>query len=140
MIGFRFAFLLISVLVMSLTARSEAEELQITDYFGLVRAQRNVAQKVAVRITVLRNPRVAFDTTDEKPLLNQRTGFAGDIEAVASGPNTYIFPGVSPGVWRIRLRNRAILLDGVEILDGEVRPPAGQGLSGESGSLVEGAK
>lgn len=94
-----------------------SEELQITDYLGLIRAQRSINGKVTVRITTLRSVRNAFDDGANRPVLTQRTGFAGDIEAVESRTDEYLFNGVSAGVWRIRMRNRALLLDKVEILD-----------------------
>lgn len=90
------------------------EDLQITDYLGLIRAQRSIRGKATVVITV-RHSEDADLSDKSVPLLSQRTGVALDIESVQSSPNEYRFLEVSPGVWRIRLRNKGLLLDSVRI-------------------------
>jgi len=91
-----------------------SEDLQITDYLGLIRAQRSIKGKAIVSITVKHSDHgEPFDKS--VPLLTQRTGIALDIESVQSSPNQYRFLDVAPGVWRIRLRNKGLLLDNVSI-------------------------
>ena len=97
-----------------------ADELQVTDYLGLTRAQKEIDGKVSVTITVRRNEKEELDVGFGNPLLVQRTGVSPNIEGVEVAPMTYEFRGVSAGVWRIRLRNKGLLLDKVEIL-GDVR-------------------
>ena len=105
---------------------ADAQELQIADYLGLIRAQRMIHDKVSVRISVISNPRTPFRDSENNPILTQRTGFSGDIEALKVRDNVFVFNGVTPGFWRIRLRNNSLLLNAVEIIDdgdqAKVRP------------------
>ncbi len=94
-----------------------ADELQITDYFGLIRAQKDIKDKATVKITVRRSDTEPLDIGFGNPLLVQRTGVSPNIEALEIAPLVYEFPGVATGVWRIRLRNKGLLLDSVEIID-----------------------
>ena len=91
-----------------------AEELQITDYLGLIRAQSQIYGKATVSITVrVEDDADLLDKT--VPVLTQRTGIALDIESVQKSRLEYRFENVSAGVWRIRLRNKGLVLDSVTI-------------------------
>ncbi len=91
-----------------------AEDLQITDYLGLIRAQRSIEGKVAVSITVRRSEDA--DLSEKSvPVLTQRTGIALDIVSIQRSTFEYRFENVSAGVWRIRLRNKGLVLDSVTI-------------------------
>lgn len=110
------AVLLIACSGFSLNA-AYADDLQITDYYGLIRAQRDIRNKATVKITVRRSETEPLDIGFGNPLLVQRAGVSPNIEAVEVAPSVYEFSGVATGVWRIRLRNKGLLLDSVEIID-----------------------
>lgn len=124
--GIRFGFLVEFSLALGLLLaffhfsclRASADELQVTDYLGLTRAQKEIGGKVAVTITVKRNEKEELDVGFGNPLLVQRTGVSPNIEGIEVAPMTYEFRDVSAGVWRIRLRNKGLLLDKVEIAGG----------------------
>jgi hypothetical protein len=94
-----------------------AEQLQVTDYLGLLRAQKEISGSVVVTITVRYSDNLTSQNISDYPLLVHKTGISSDIESSMQGPNTFIFNDVKPGVWRIRLRNKGLTLDSVIISD-----------------------
>ena len=111
----RFLLILFLLLTHSLAVVPlAAEDLQVTDYLGLIRAQRSINAKATVTITVRRSEEESM-LENTAPLLTQRTGIALDIESVQRSSLEYRFENVPPGIWRIRLRNKGLVLDSVVI-------------------------
>jgi hypothetical protein len=102
------------LLMVQLLRQVSAEELQVVDHLGLIRAQREITDRADVKISVRLIPEFVGER-DIRPLISQKTGISPDIEGVSSGEGWYRFHGVSPGLWRIRLRSKGVLLDSVSI-------------------------
>lgn len=102
---------LVSVVIFPVTVF--AADLTVIDSLGLVRAMKSVDTSGRVIVEVV----LPEANGNPKPLLLSNTdGMAPDIVGTRDSQNGYVFEGVSPGTWEIRVRDSKVQIKSVKIL------------------------